>query len=96
MARITEGEIEDAALAWPAGLGYAALHGPESPLPERGSYNEVLLASRLRKALAGLNPVLSIETPENAFRKVRQAETPFLILENRRLRRYLIEGRPSP
>ena len=29
MARFAESEVEDAALAWLAGLGYAVLHGPD-------------------------------------------------------------------
>ena len=93
MAGITEREVEDAALQWLAGLGYAVLHGPdigpEGPAPERGSYDEVLLAGRLRKALARINPHLPAETLEGGLRKVRQAETPSLIEENRRLHRYL-------
>ena len=68
--------------------------GPEGPTPERGSYDEVLLAGRLRKALVRLNPSLPVETMEDVLRKVRQAETPSLIKENRRLHRYLIEGVP--
>ena len=98
MARITESEVEDAALQWFAGLGYAVLHGPdigpEGPASERGSYDEVLLAGRLRNALVRLNPHLPAETLEDILRKVRQAETPSLIEENRRLQRYLIEGVP--
>ena len=98
MAGVTESEVEDAALQWLAGLGYAVLHGPdigpEGPAPERGSYDEVLLAGRLRKALARLNPHLPAETLEDVLRKVRQAETPLLIKENRRLHRYLVEGVP--
>ena len=98
MIRFTESEVEDAALEWLAGLGYAVLHGPdigpEGPAPERGSYDEVLLTSRLRKALARLNPHLPAETLEDVLRKVRQAETPSLVEENRRLHRYLIEGVP--
>ena len=98
MARITESEVEDAALEWLAGLGYAVVYGPdigpESPAPERGSYDDVLLAGRLRKALARLNPSLPAETLEDVLRKVQQAETPSLIEENRRLHRYLIEGVP--
>ena len=98
MAGITESQVEDAALAWLSGLGYAVLHGPdigpEGPTPERGSYDEVLLTGRFRKALARLNPKLPVETLEDVLRKVRQAETPSLIEENRRLHRYLIEGVP--
>ena len=98
MAGITESEVEDAALQWLAGLGYAVLHGPdigpEGPAPERGSYDEVLLVGRLRNALASLNPHLPSETLEDVLRKVRQAETPSLTEENRRLHRYLVEGVP--
>ena len=98
MARITESEVEDAALEWLAGLGYAVAHGPdigpEGSEQERVSYDEVLLAGRLREALARLNPHLSAETLEEVLRKVRQAKTPSLIEENRRLHRYLIEGVP--
>ncbi len=98
MAKFAESEVEDAALAWLAGLGYAMLHGPdigpEGTAPERGSYDEVLLAGRLRKALARLNPHLPAETLEDVLRKVRQTETPSLVEENRRLHRYLVEGVP--
>ncbi len=98
MTRITESEVEDAALAWLAGLGYTVVYGPdigpEGPAPERGSYDEVLLTGRLREALVRLNPNLSADTPEDMLRKVRQAETPSLVEENRRLHRYLIEGVP--
>ena len=98
MANFAEREVEDAALAWLAGLGYAVLHGPdigpEGPAPERGSYDEVLLTERFCKALARLNPHLPGEALEEAWRKVRQSETPSLIEENRRLHRYLVEGVP--
>ena len=98
MASFTESEVEDAALAWLAELGYAVLRGPdigpEGPAPERGSYDEVLLTGRLRKALARLNPNLRAETLADVLRKVRQTETPSLIEENRRLHRYLVEGVP--
>ncbi len=95
---LTEGEVEEAALAWLEELGYAVLHGPdigpEGKEPERGSYDEVLLTERLRKALARLNPHLPAETLEDVLRKVRQTETPSLVEENRRLHRYLVEGVP--
>ena len=98
MAILTESEVEEAALAWLAGLGYAVAHGPdigpEGTAPERGAYDEVLLAGRLREAFVRLNPNLPAETLEEVERKVRQAETPSLVEENRRLHRYLIEGVP--
>ena len=98
MAKIAENDVENAALEWLAELGYAVEHGPdigpEGLASERGSYGEVLLTGRLREVLSRLNPHLSAETLEDVLRKVRQAETPSLIEENRRLHRYLIEGVP--
>ena len=96
--KFSESHVEEAALEWLAGLGYAVLYGPDiSPdgsRPERGSYDQVLLTERLREALARLNPDLSAETLEEVLRKMQQTETPSLIEENRRLHRYLIEGVP--
>ena len=98
MAGMTESEVEDAALQWLAGLGYAVAHGPdigpEGSAPERGSYDEVLLTGRLSEALARLNPYLTAEALQDVLRKVQLAETPSLIEENRRLHRYLAEGVP--
>ena len=98
MSALAESVVEDAALEWLSGLGYAVVHGPdigpEGPEQERVSYDEVLLAGRLRRALARLNPHLPAETLEEVLRKVRQTETPSLIEENRRLHRYLVEGVP--
>ena len=98
MSHLIESLVEDAALEWLAGIGYAVLYGPDiSPdgsMPERGSYDQVLLTVRLREALARLNPHLSAEMLEEVLRKVQQSETPSLIEENRRLHRYLIEGVP--
>ena len=56
----TESIVEDAALAWLEGLGYAVVHGPEiaigEPSAERSdpNYRDVVLERRLRKALGHL------------------------------------------
>ena len=96
--KFSERHVEDAALSWLAGLGYAVLHGPDispdGPTPERISYDQVFLTKRLREALERLNPHLPVETLEEVLRKVQQTETPSLVEENRRLHRYLVEGVP--
>ena len=96
--KFAERHVEDAALSWLAGLGYAVLHGPDispdGPTPERISYDQVFLTKRLREALERLNTHLPAETLEEVLRKVQQTETPSLAEENRRLHRYLIEGVP--
>ena len=96
--KFSESDVEDAALEWFSGLGYAVSHGPDispdGPTPERVSYHQVMLTARLREALERLNPHLSSETLEDVLRKVQQTEIPSLIEENRRLHRHLIEGVP--
>jgi len=56
----TESTVEQAALAWLEALGYTILSGPEiapgEPAAEREDYGQVILESRLRQALQGLNP----------------------------------------
>ncbi len=98
MSQFAESHVEDAALEWLSGLGYAVLHGPDispdGPTPERVSYDQIVLTERLIKTLKRLNPHLPAETLEEVLRKVQQTETPSLIEENRRLHRYLIEGMP--
>lgn len=95
-AKLTENHVEDAALSWLEGLGYAVLHGPdiapEGPSPERASYGEVILFERLRAALSRINPHLPPEALEEALKKLQQTETPSLVEENRRLHRMLVEG----
>ena len=58
MTTITEAEVEQAALGWLAGLGWAVAHGPniapETPNAERDDYGQVGLEHRLRDALAPL------------------------------------------
>ena len=96
--RFTESHVEEAALGWLSGLGYAVLHGPDiapdGPTPERISYSQVMLTGRLQESLGRLNPHLPTEMIEEVLRKVQQTETPSLVEENRRLHRYLIEGVP--
>ena len=59
-ARITESEVEEAALAWLEGLGYEVLHGPAiaagEPAAERSdpNYRDVVLDRRSTGAGARL------------------------------------------
>jgi hypothetical protein len=59
---LTESIVEDAALTWFGGLGYAVGHGPQmapgEPAAERESFGEVVLVGRLREALRQLNPAI--------------------------------------
>ena len=84
---MNEALIEQAALAWLAELGFATIAGPtigpDGGRPERAAYGDVVLAGRLRDAIARLNPALDADARAAVLAKVLQAETPFLIEENR-------------
>ena len=65
--RFGESDVEEAALHWLEGLGYAVLHGPDisagQPAAERTDpgHRDVILERRLRAALERLNPELPAE-----------------------------------
>ena len=62
MTTLTESTVETATIGWLADLGWSLAHGPDiapdTTGAERTDYGEVLLARRLRDALARLNPDL--------------------------------------
>jgi type I restriction enzyme R subunit len=92
----TESVVEQAALAWLEAAGWPIAHGPdiapEMPAAERAHYGEVVLARRLRDALARLNPALPAEALEDAFRKLTRPEGADLLQRNRALHRLLVNG----
>jgi len=91
----TESVVEEAALDWLAGLGYASAHGPEIIETERaGDYGRVVLADRLRAALVQLNPKVPASTIEEAFRKLTIPDSPSLVGGNHAMHRLLVEGVP--
>src|SRR6266704_3854657 len=91
MARFTESEVEDAALAWLENLGYKVLSGPEIIRSDPG-YRDVVLKDSLRQALASLNPTLPPEALEDAFRKITRVDAPSLVERNRIVHRMLVDG----
>ncbi len=98
MSGFNESHVEEAALAWLGEIGYATVNGlaigPDAATPERASYGDVLLLGRLKAAIARLNPALSPDARAEVLAKLTQTETPSLVLENRRLHRYMVEGVP--
>jgi len=98
MTTFTESVVEDAALAWLEALGYTILHGPDiaagEPAAERTdpNFRDVILGSRLRQALARLNPALPSEALEDAYRKLTRTDAPSLLERNRAIHRLLVDG----
>ncbi|MBX3184297.1 MAG: type I restriction endonuclease subunit R [Polyangiaceae bacterium] len=96
MTVFSESTVEQAALGWFEELGYAVIHGPTigpgEPDEERSSYAQVVLERRLREALVRLNPDVSREGLDEAFRKLTRIASPQLIDANHELHHYLVNG----
>ena len=95
---LRESAIEQAALDWFADLGYQVVHGPaiepDQPAAERDDFHEVILAGRLRDALARLNPHLPLDTLDDACRKLTTTQAPSLVASNHAIHRLLVDGVP--
>ena len=76
--------------------GWNVARGPDiapgAPSAERNDYGEVLLARRLRDALARLNPDLPAAALEDAFRKLTRPEGSTLEARNRAFQRMAVDG----
>lgn len=92
----TESVVEEASLAWLGSLGYVVAFGPTiapgEPAAERTSFDEVVLARRLREAMVRLNPGASNDALDDAFRKVTRIDGADAAARNRAFHRMLVDG----
>ena len=77
---LTESVVEQAALAWLESAGWSVKNGaeiaPGEPAAERDDYGQVVLAQRLRDALARLNPALPAEALDGRLPKAHAPRRP--------------------
>ncbi len=99
MSGIDEASLEKTLLGWFEELGYETCFGPDIAFdgiaPERDAaenYADVVLAGRLRRALARINPEIPPPALEEAVRKITRPESPSLIENNRAFHRMLTDG----
>ena len=96
MTTLTESDVEQVALEWLASVGWKVAHGPDiapdTPGAQRTDYGDVVLAQRLRDALAAMNPHLPAAALGDAFRKLTRPEGATLEARNRAFHRMLVEG----
>jgi type I restriction enzyme R subunit len=94
--QFSESVVEEAALAWLEGSGWSVLNGaeiaPGGTAAERTDYAQVVLSGRLRDALATLNPQLSPDALEDAFRKLTRPEGADALARNRSVHRLIVDG----
>ena len=92
----TESEVEEAALAWFADLGYEILSGPEIAPGEAGEertdYHQPFLLQRVRDALRRINPALPESAVDEAVRKLTAPSSASLVENNHTFHRYLTNG----
>ena len=96
MKPVSEATVESAALDWLRGVGWTVAHGPDiapdTPAAERGDYGEVVLLSRLRSALARLNPKLPAGALDDALHKLTRPAGATLEARNRAFHRMMVNG----
>jgi type I restriction enzyme R subunit len=98
MRSFSESAVEEAALAWLEAVGWTILHGPDiaagTLAAERTdpNFRDVVLERRLRQSLQRLNPILSSDAIEAAFRKLTIVDGPSLLERNRTAWRMLVDG----
>lgn len=98
MSKITENDIELLVIERLEELGYSYLYapeiGPDGENPERSTYQEVLLKSRLKDAIQRLNPSIPHDVQNEAFKELERISSPELLSNNEQFHKYLTEGIP--
>ncbi len=93
---LDEAQVELVTVEYFRDLGYGYHHGsvlaPESDVPERLDYGQVVLARRLRDALFRINPLVPDEAIEDALRQVTRTDSPSLLVNNRAFHKLLTDG----
>ncbi len=98
MSGITEGVVEEACLEYLRALGYHTVYGPnlgpDGITPERTSWGDVVLTSRLLAAVTRINPDLPSAAVDAVVATVLRAESQNLTAENLRVHTLVTEGVP--
>lgn len=91
-----ESHLEEATLEWFEELGYEVVFGPEiSPdgeYSEREDYSDVLLSERLKEALKRINPNMSDNSINDAFRQISIPQSPSLLMNNKAFQKMITDG----
>ena len=95
---MNEDELEQQCLNWFRDNSWDVAYGPDiapdSDVPERSDYHEIVLKNDLREALVRINPDLPINAIEQAVAVVLKPDSLDLKTNNRAAHRLLLEGVP--
>ncbi|GAA1885607.1 type I restriction endonuclease subunit R [Lapillicoccus jejuensis] len=93
-----ESDLERLVKAELAAVGWTPVYGPDiapgEPDAERADYRDVVLAGRLRSAVARLNPALRDDAVDDVVKTVLRPESQSVLAENWRGYQLLIQGVP--
>jgi type I restriction enzyme R subunit len=65
---------------------------PDGKMPERSSFEDVLLLERLKSAVARVNPAIPADARDDAIKRIERLNSPELITNNESFHRMLTEG----
>jgi len=92
---ITENIIEESAIEILQSKGWEYVNGreisPEGLFCERENFSEIVLANRLRNAIANINPHIPANAQEAAVQKVLRISSPDLLHNNEEFHKLLVE-----
>jgi len=95
---VTEDQLEQETLGWLTDVGYVHRFGPDIAHdggdPQRSDYRQVVLAGRLREAIARLNSAIPAAAQEDALGQVMNLGIPALLSANRAFHKLLVGGVP--
>lgn len=98
MPKLCESAVEEMAIEELESRGFTYISGvdlaPDAMNPERNSYGDVLLISRLQRALHKLNPSIPDDALQSAVRKLSRIATSNLLADNETFHRMLVDGVP--
>jgi type I restriction enzyme R subunit len=98
MTKITESAIELLSIKNLEGLGYHYLYGPDiapdGTSPERATYEQVILAHRLKQAVKRINTGIPVDAQNEAIKEIQRIASPELLGNNETFHRLLTEGIP--
>ncbi len=96
MSKITENAIETFCIELLEKQGYEYIYAPDiapdSDNPQRSSFEEVLLLSRLNEAIARINPSIPHDAQQEAIKEISRIHSPELLSNNETFHRMLTEG----
>lgn len=94
--KLSELEIEIFAVERLQALGFDYAYGPDiapdGVHPERESFADVLLVTRLRHAVSRINPTISAAAQDEAIKTIQRISSPELLANNEAFHRLLTEG----